>query len=100
MKTIGRTLAILAAAMVVVGFWLAIGALTGSTAAASAVGGHDMGGNGMQSGFNLGGIVQLLPTLAVVGVVTAIVSPIQQRLLNKRRPSAAARGPKAVRPSA
>ena len=90
MKLIGRTLAVLAAALVVVGFWLAIGALTGSTAtAAGAIGGHDMGEHGMQGGFNLGGIVELLPTLAIVAIVTAIVSPIKQRFLNKRRPGAA-----------
>ena len=56
MKLIGRTLAVLAAAMVVVGFWLAIGALTGSTAtAAGAIGGHDMGEHGMEAyaGFQL-----------------------------------------------
>ena len=31
MKLIGRTLAVLAAAMVVVGFWLAVGSLSGSS---------------------------------------------------------------------
>jgi len=51
-----------------------------------------MGGHGMESGFNLAGIVQILPTLAIVAIVTAIVAPIKQRLLNKRRPSAPTRG--------
>ena len=39
----------------------------------------------MQSGFNLGGMVQILPALAVVGIITAIVAPIKQRLESKRR---------------
>ena len=96
MKLIGRTLAVLAAALVVVGFWLAVGALSGSNATmAGGMGGHDM-----ESGFNLGGIVQILPTLAVVAIITAIVAPIKQRLLNKRRPSAPARGSKVATPAA
>jgi hypothetical protein len=41
MKLIGRTLAVLAAALIVVGFWLAIGSLRGSTAAVGGMrGGH------------------------------------------------------------
>jgi len=96
MKLIGRTLAVLAAAMVVVAFWLAVGWLSGSSG--TMVGG--MGGHGMESGFNLGGIVQILPTLAIVAIVTAIVAPIKQRLLNKRRPSAPARRPQAATPTA
>ena len=96
MKLIGRTLAVLAAAMVVVGFWLAIGSLSGSTA--TMAGG--MGGHGMESGFNLGGIVQILPALAIVAIVTAIVAPIKQRLLNKRRPSAPVRGSQTATPAA
>ena len=96
MKLIGRTLAVLAAALVVVGFWLAIGSLSGS--AGTAAGG--MGGHAMESGFNLAGIVQILPTLAIVAIVTAVVAPIKQRLLNKRRPSAPARGSKVATPAA
>ncbi len=91
MKLVGRTLAIMAAALVVVGFWLAIGSLSGSTGAMA-------GGHGMGSGVNLAGIVDILPTLAIVAIVTAIVSPLKQRLLAKRvpakvRPSMAARRP-------
>ncbi len=96
MKLIGRTLAVLAAAGVIVGFWLIIGALSASTG--SAVG--EMGGHGMQSGFNVGGIIEILPTLAIVGIVTAIVAPIKQRLTSKRRPSAPARRPQVAAPSA
>ena len=96
MKLIGRTLAVLAAALIVVGFWLAVGSLSGSTGAM--VGGT--GGHGMESGFNLGGIVPILPTLAIVAIVTAIDAPIKQRWLNKRRPSAPARGQKVATPVA
>ena len=95
MKLIGRTLAVLAAAMVVVGFWLAVGSLSGSS---GAIAGR-MGGHGMESGFNLGGIVQILPTLAIVAIMTAIVTPIKQRL-NKRRLSASVRSPKVTAPIA
>ena len=95
MKLIGRTLAVLAAALVVVGFWLAIGSVSGSSG--TIPGG--MGGHGMESGFNLGGIVQILPTLAVVAIVTAIVAPIKQRLLNKRRPSTPVRAQKVATPA-
>jgi hypothetical protein len=45
LKLIGRTLAVLAAALVVVVFWLAIGSLSGSTG--TMAGG--MGGHGMES---------------------------------------------------
>jgi hypothetical protein len=96
MKLIGRTLAVLAAALVVVAFWLAVGSLSRSTATLPA----QMGGHGMESGFNLAGIVQILPTLAIVAIVTAIVAPIKQRLLNKRRPAALARRPQAATPAA
>jgi hypothetical protein len=96
MKLIGRTLAVLAAALVVVGFWLAIGSLSGSTATVAG----EMGGHAMQSSFNLAGIVQILPALAVVAIVTAIVAPIKQRLLSKRRPSAPARRPQTATPAA
>jgi hypothetical protein len=96
MKLIGRTLAVLAAAMVVVGFWLAVGALSGSSGAMAG----RMGGHGMENGFNLGGIVQILPTLAIVAIVTAIVAPIKQRLLNKRRPNASAHGRHVAKPAA
>ena len=96
MKLIGRTLAVLAAALIVVGFWLAVGSLSGSTG--TMAGG--MGGHGMENGFNLGGIVQLLPTLAIVAIVTAVVAPLKQRLLSKRRPSAPARGPRVATPAA
>lgn len=101
MKLIGRTFAVLAAALVVVGFWLAIGALSGSAGTvAGGMGGHAMGGHGMESRFNLAGIVQILPTLAIVAIVTAVVAPIKQRLLTKRRPSVPARGPKVATPAA
>ena len=96
MKLIGRTLAVLAAAIVVVVFWLAVGSLSSSSG--TMAGG--MGGHGMESGFNLAGIVLILPTLAIVAIVTAIVAPIKQRLLNKRRPSAPARSPKVATPAA
>jgi hypothetical protein len=96
MKLIGRTIAVLAAAMIVVGFWLAVGSLSGSSGTMAA----RMGGHGMESGFNLGGIVEILPTLAIVAIVTAIVAPIKQRLLNKRRPSAPVRGPQIATPAA
>lgn len=100
MKLIGRTLAILAAALVVVGFCLLVATLAGSSATEVAqVGGH-AGGEGMSSGFNLGGIVQILPPLAAVAIVTAIVAPIQRWLLNKRRPGAASRSPKLATPAA
>ena len=96
MKLIGRTLAVLAAALVVVAFWLAIGSVSGSSG--TMAGG--MGGHGMESGFNLAGIVQILPTLAVVAIVTAIVAPIKQRLLNKRQPSTPVRRPQVATPAA
>ena len=96
MKLIGRTLAVLASALVVVGFRLAIGSLSGSTAPMAG----GMGGHGMESGFNLARIVEILPTLATVAIVTAIVAPIKQRLLNKRRPSAPAPRPQAAFPAA
>jgi hypothetical protein len=96
MKLIGRTLAVLAAAMVIVGFWLAIGSVSGSSG--TMVGG--MGGHDMESGFNLAAIAQILPTLAIVAIVTAVVAPIKQRLLNKRGPSAPARGPQVATPAA
>lgn len=100
MKLIGRTLAVLAAALVVVGFWLAIGALSGSAGTvAGAMGGTGMGGHGMESGFSLSSIVQVLPTLAIVAIVTAVVAPIKQRLLNKRRSSAPVRGAKVATPA-
>jgi len=82
--------------MVVVAFWLAVGWLSGSSGTMAA----RMGGHGMESGFNLGGIVQILPTLAIVAIVTAIVAPIKQRLLNKRRPSPPAGGPQVARSAA
>lgn len=87
MKHIGQTLAVLAAVLVVVGFWLAVGALSGSTGTMTGeMSRHGMeGGFNTESGFNLAGIVQILPTLAIVAIVTAIVAPIKQRLLNKRR---------------
>jgi len=96
MKLIGRTLAVLAAAMVVVAFWLAVGSLSGSTGMMAG----GMGGHGMESGFSLAGIVEILPTLAIVAIVTAIVAPIKQRLLNKRWSSAPARRPKVAPPAA
>jgi len=96
MKLIGRTLAVLAAAMVVVGFWLAIGAVSGSSGTMAA----EIGRHYMENGFNPAGIVQILPTLAIVTIVTAVVAPIKQRLLSKRRPSASARGPKVATPMA
>ena len=96
MKLIGRTLAVLTAAMVVVGFWLAIASLSGSTGAMAG----GMGGHGMDNGFNLASIVQIVPTLAIVALVTAIVAPVKQRLLNKRRPSALARRPQTATPVA
>jgi hypothetical protein len=96
MKLIGRTLAVLAAAMVVVGFWLALGSVSGSSGTmAGGMGGHDM-----ESSFNLARIVEVLPTLAIVAIVTAIVAPIKQRMLNKRRSSAPARRPQAATPAA
>ncbi|HKF95477.1 MAG TPA: hypothetical protein VKB96_12960 [Gammaproteobacteria bacterium] len=82
--------------MVVIALWLAVGSLSGSSG--TLAGG--MGGHGPESGFNLGGIVQILPTLAIVAIVMAIVAPIKQRLLNKRRRSVPARGPKIARPAA
>jgi hypothetical protein len=103
MKLIGRTLAILAAALVIVGILLVIGSFGGSTdAVASTNAGaiREFGGEHMQSGFNLGGIVQLFPTLAIVGIVTAIVAPIKQRLASKRRPGTPARRPQAASPAA
>jgi hypothetical protein len=96
MKLIGRTLAVLAAALVVVAFWLAVGSLSGSSGAIAG----GMGGHGMESGFSLGGIVQILPPLAIVAIVTAIVAPIKQRLLNKRRPSTPVRGTQVATPAA
>jgi hypothetical protein len=95
MKLIGRTLAVLAVAMVVVGFWMLVGSLVGGTGSVA----HEIGGHGLENGFNLAGIVELLPTLAVVAIVTAIVAPIKQRLLNKRRPSTAARRPQIATPA-
>ena len=88
MKLIGRTLAILAAALVVVGVLLAISSLGASATSTAAAAGMPSGaqmGHQMQSGFNLGGIIQILPALAVVGIITAIVAPIKQRLESKRR---------------
>ena len=96
MKLIGRILAVLAAALVIVAFWLAIGSVSGSSG--TMAGG--MGGHGMESSFNLAGIVQTIPTLAIVAIVTAVVAPIKQQLLNKRRPSAPARGAQVARPAA
>jgi uncharacterized BrkB/YihY/UPF0761 family membrane protein len=88
MKLIGRTLAILAATLVIVGVLLTIGSLNASMSL-----GSDMAGHGMQRGFNLAGIVQILPTLAIVGIITAVVAPIKQRLTSKRRPNTPARRP-------
>jgi len=85
MKIIGRTLAILAVALVIVGVVFAIGSI-GSAATSAASGARDMG-HEMQGGFNLAGIVQILPTLAIVGIITAIVAPIKQRLGSRRRPN-------------
>ena len=98
MKLVGRTLAVVAAALVVVGFWLVIGALSASSGAVGAIGG--MGGGHMQGGFNLAGIADLFPTLAVVAIVTAIVAPLKQRLISTRRPSTPARRPRAAAPAA
>ena len=96
MKLIGRTLAILAAALVVVGFWLAVGWLSGSSGTMTG----RMGGHNMKSGFNLAGVVHILPTLAIVAIVTAIVAPIKQRLLSRRRPSTPGRSTKVATPAA
>src|SRR5690349_1555302 len=88
MKLIGRTLAILAAALVVAGIIYAIGSIGASTSTVAASGvqaGAEMGHEMQSGGFNLGGIVQILPTLAVVGIITAIVAPIKRRLESKRR---------------
>jgi hypothetical protein len=98
MKLAGRTLAVVAAALVVVGFWLVIGALSASSGAVGAIGG--MGGGHMQGGFNLAGIADLFPTLAIVAIVTAIVAPLKQRLISTRRPSTPARRPQAAAPAA
>ena len=102
MKLIGRTLAIVAAALVVVGFWLVIGVLSGSSGAAGAMAGAmgGMGGGHMQGAFNLAGIVDLFPTLAIVAIVTAIVAPLKQRLIGTRRSSTPARRPQAAAPAA
>ena len=96
MKVIGRTFAVLAAALVIVAFCMAVGWLRGSSG--TMAGG--MGGHGMDGEFNLGGIVQILPTLAIVAIITAIVAPINQRLLNKRRPNTPARGTQGATPAA
>ena len=77
-------------------FWLAIGSLSGSTGTTAV----RMDGHGMESGFDLGGIVRIFPTLAIVAIVTAIVAPIKQRLLNKRRPNVPARGTQVAAPAA
>ena len=98
MKLVGRTLAVVAAALVVVGFWLVIGALSASSGAVGAIGG--MGGGHMQGGFNLAGIADLFPTLAVVAIVTAVVAPLKQRLISTRQPSTPARRPQAAAPAA
>ena len=98
MKLVGRTLAVVAAALVVVGFWLMIGALSGSSGAAGAMG--SIGGSHMQGGFNLAGSVELLPTLAIVTIVTAVVAPLKQRLISTRRPGTRARHPQAPAPAA
>ena len=47
--------------MVVVGFWLVVGSLSGSSG--TMAGG--MRGHGIESGFNLAGIVEILPSLAI-----------------------------------
>jgi hypothetical protein len=96
MKLIGRTLAILMAACVIVGFWLVLGSFSAGTGAL----GGGMGGHEMQNGFNLAGIFEILPTLAIVAIITAIVSPIKQRLTSKRRPNQPARRPQATAPEA
>ena len=81
---------------VIVGFWLAIGSFSASTGSLGAsLGGHDV-----QSSFNLAGIVEILPTLAVVAIITAIVAPIKQRLASKRRSNTSARRPQATTPAA
>jgi hypothetical protein len=72
-----------------------VGALAGSAGTMAG----EIGQHGMENGFNLGGIIEILPTLAVVAIVTAIVAPIKQRLLNKRRPSAPRR-PQVATPAA
>jgi hypothetical protein len=83
MKLIGRAPAILAVALVIIGVLFAIGSI-GASATGTAAGAIGMG-HEMQGGFNQAGIVQILPTLAVVGIITAIVAPIKQRLESKRR---------------
>jgi hypothetical protein len=101
MKLIGRTLALLAAALVIVGVVFAVGSIGGSATSTAAAGGMEIG-HSMQGGFNLGSIVQILPTLAVVGIITAIVAPIKQRLESKHRsnkPSARRQLPPTATPS-
>ena len=96
MKLIGRILAILAAALVIVGILLVIGSFSAN---GSTLGGH-MDSHGMQEGFNLAGIVEILPTLAIVAIITAIVAPIKQRLISKRRPSTPAQRAQSSTPAA
>ena len=95
MKLIGRTLAVLAAArfsrvladdwLVERHHWYGVG---------------EMGGHGMQSGFNLAGIVEILPTLAIVASSPRLCRRSKQRLLNKRWPNAPARWLQSATPAA
>lgn len=79
-KIIGRTLTILAVALVIVGMLLAIG--SGGTAAAGPAAGaaREMVGHHGSSGPNLFGIVSVVMNLGVIAAIIAIVSQLKRRL--------------------
>jgi len=84
LKVIGRTLAILTAAMVIVGIALAVGSI-GSAAAGPAAANAMEQGHEMARGASLAGLGTVALNLGVVALITAVVSPIKQHLVRKRK---------------
>ena len=101
MKTVFRIFAILAAALVVVGALLAFTSGSSATGASagppnqsafaqgqttgSASAGFQRPEHGHSEEPSLGGIVEVLKNLVIIGVITAIVSGVK-RLLGRKRP--------------
>ena len=65
MKHMSRTLTLLTAATVIIGFWLVVGMLGRSTGVLVS----EIGRYGVESGFTLADSVQILPTLAIIVIV-------------------------------
>jgi hypothetical protein len=113
MKLIGRIIAILALALVVIGILLAFvssssasstgGAMPERPAAAEAIattaGDAPARSHEEASGFSLFGAVEVLKNLVVVGMIVAIVANAKRLLGRKRRPVAPPR-PRPLPPTA